>query len=193
MAKRLTADKLRKMKVPETLIPGLLLAVSLGWVGWTGLGSDIYKNKTVFPETGIVREVEDGDTFQLQNGSRVRMMGIDSPDRGEKDYKEAAEVLSSLILNKRVWLEYDRYLDDQHGRILAWIWVACEGNPKFEDRMYMRLSYNRSREGLKENPVGCKKGKLVQEELVRENIARVETYKDRGELKYEERLVKLTK
>jgi len=71
---------------------------------------------------------------------------------------------------------------------LAWVWVGCQ-NPKFLPADYMHLTYNRSREGLKENPEGCKKGKLVQEEMVRTGLAGVEVYKDRGELKYEKRLL----
>ena len=49
--------------------------------------------------------------------------------------------------------------------------------------------FNRSRPGLTDNPEGCKKGKLVQEELIKEGLAKMEVYKDRGELKYEMRLV----
>ncbi len=44
------------------------------------------------------------------------------------------------------------------------------------------------REGLKENPEGCKKGKLINEEMVRKRLASAETYKERGELKYEGRI-----
>ena len=53
----------------------------------------------------------------------------------------------------------------------------------------MHLTFNRSREGLTENPEGCKKGKLVQEELVKQGVVWVRGYKDRGELKYEGRLM----
>ncbi len=186
--KRITIKWLRKRKIDEKYIKGILLALAVGMGGLGGQKMYDYINKSEFPATGIVRIVEDGDTFELQNGKRVRMVGINAPDRGEKGYEEARGLLSSLILNKRVWLEYDRYQDDQHQRTLAWIWIACEGNPKFLDKNYMHLSKNQSRAGLTENPVGCKKGKLVQEELVRDGKARVETYKDRGELKYEERI-----
>lgn len=181
--RRLTADKLRKIGVKEVLIPGLLLAAGLGWAGWKKLGPDIYKNKQVFPESGIVRTVIDGDTFEFQNGIRVRMVGINAPTNDEKSTKR----LEELIKNEKVWLEYDRYQDDKFGRILAWVWLDCK-NPKFLSSEYMHLSFNRSREGLMENPEGCKDGKLVQEEMVREGLVNVELYKDRGELKYEKRI-----
>lgn len=41
-----------------------------------------------------------------------------------------------------------------------------------------------------ENPEGCKDGKLVQEELVKQGVVWVQVYKDRGVLKYEKRLAK---
>ncbi len=188
--KSLTAEYLRKVGVKEVLIPGLLLAGVLGWRGWETMKTNYYSNPRIFPATGVVRTIFDGDTFELQNGVRVRMIGINAPDRGQKMYDEAAGKLGGLVENRRVWLEYDRYQDDKNGRVLAWVWVQCEGEPKFTPADYMHLTYNRSREGLTENPAGCIKGKLVQEELVRAGLATGEAYKDRGELKYEERIRK---
>ena len=183
--KRITADWLRKIGVKEVLIPGLILAGVLGWTGWQKLGPDIYKNKQAFPDTGIVRVITDGDTFELQNGVRVRTIGINAP---ANDAKSKAG-LARLVEDKRVWLEYDRYQDDKYGRVLAWVWVDCEKTPIFLPSDYMHLSNNQSRPGLTDNPEGCKKGKLVQEELIKEGLAKMEVYKDRGELKYEMRLV----
>ena len=161
----------------------------MGWTGWQKLGPDIYKNKQAFPDNGIVRIITDGDTFELQNGVRVRMMGINAPDRGEKKENEATKKLSDLVEDKKVWLEYDRYQDDKNGRVLAWVWVGCEATPKFLPADYMHLSFNRSRPGLTDNPEGCKKGKLAQEEMVKAGLVSVEVYKERGDLKYEKRLL----
>ncbi|KKU92945.1 MAG: hypothetical protein UY22_C0024G0011 [Candidatus Amesbacteria bacterium GW2011_GWC1_48_10] len=193
--KRISARGFRKIGVKEVLIPGLLLAAALGWAGWKKLGPDIYANKQVFPETGVVREVEDDDTFQLQSGIRVRLLGVDAPNRGDEGTEQAGMVLRELVGDKRVWLEYDRYQDDKYGRVLAWVWYKCDPSagsgqgPKFLPADYMHLTFNRSREGLTENPEGCKKGKLVQEELVKQGVVWVRGYKDRGELKYEGRLM----
>lgn len=52
----------------------------------------------------------------------------------------------------------------------------------------MKLSANSSREGLIENPVRCKEGKLVNEEILKSKSTKLEIFKDRGELKYENRL-----
>lgn len=178
---------IRHKKVAAGVAAGLAIAVSLGWKGYNKLGQDPYKNRDLFPEKTRIGEVIDGDTVSIANGRMMRLLGIDAPNRGEIGYEEARDKLSGLVNSRNVWLEYDRYQDDKYGRILAWTWIGCS-DPKFTPPNYMRLSFNRSREGLKVNPQGCKEGKLVQEELVKAGMAKVEVFKDRGELKYEKRL-----
>jgi len=170
--KRLTWKKLKKAGVATIFIPGLIL----GWYVKTGRldnFDEYYKAKIVFPDSGLVETVEDGDTFDLRSGARVRMLLIDSPARGKEGYEEAGKYLEKLIKDKKVWLEYDRYQNDKYGRILAWVWVGCESKPKFRDPFYMHLSGNRSREGLMDNPKGCRKGKLVNEEMVKTEQAKI--------------------
>lgn len=187
---RLTPRILLKKGVPMVLVPGIMLAICLGWTGSQLRRVDNYQSiKTVFPDQGMVAGVEDGDTFILKNGVRVRMLGIDAPDRGENNYGEAKARLSEFINDKKVYLEYDRYQDDKYGRVLAWVWVGCEGKPEFMPPDYMRLSANSSKAGITENPKGCKNGQLVNEEMVKSGLVVFERYKDRGELKYEGRIL----
>jgi endonuclease YncB( thermonuclease family) len=189
---KITASWLRARNVPRVFIAGILLTLAVG-AGNIGKIKDYYKYRRVFPVTGIVREVVDGDTFDLQNGTRVRMNGINAPERGEKNFEEASNKLSSEVLNKRVWLEYDRDQEDRDGRVLAWVWTNCEAKPEFLPEDYMFLNKRQSKPGLTTNPEGCLKGKLVQEELLKAGMVKIEVYKDRGKLKYEERIGKLNK
>jgi endonuclease YncB( thermonuclease family) len=187
--KRLTAKTLKKKGVPGVLISGLILASATGWVGYKTLTTkNYYENETVFPKSAIVESVTDGDTFILKNGQDVRLIGINAPERGKENFDKAKEKLDKMTSGKKVYLEYDRTQDDQFGRIMAWAWIDCEATPEFLPWDYMRLSYNKSRPGLSENPGGCKEGKLVNEEMVKAGLAEVLNYKGRGELKYEERL-----
>jgi endonuclease YncB( thermonuclease family) len=144
----------------------------------------------IFPYTGTVLQAADGDTFQLTTGIQIRLLGINAPDRGHDGYTQAKERLTNLLEGKVVYLEYDRYQDDKYGRILAWVWSGCEKDPVFTPYDYMKLTSNTSKEGLTENPEGCNSGTLINELLVKEKLASFVVYKDRGELKYQQRLQK---
>ncbi len=183
--KKLTAKDLIKKGVPYVLIPGILAAGILGWKsGAFEKIQNYYQIKSLFPASGVVSKIEDGDTFTLKNGVKVRLIGIDAP----AGITRAENYLTENILNKKVYLEYDRYQDDKYGRVLAWVWIDCETTPEFFPADYMHKSGNESNPGLIDNPTGCKKGKLINEELVISHFAEPVVYKDRGELKYEKRL-----
>lgn len=179
---------LRKIGVPAVLIPGIVFAAALGWTGWRSLGPDYYANKQVFPDSGYMAEVYDGDTLLLKSGMTMRLLGINAPNRGESGYEKSGKGLENLAGDKKLWFEYDRYQNDKFGRIMAWVWVGCENRPEFLPADYMHKSKRESNPGLIENPQGCRSGKLVQEEMVRTGLATLEVYNDRGELKYELRI-----
>lgn len=187
---RWTKKRLVRLGIPAVLIPGIILAIILGW-NPTKLSSvrDYHDIKQVFPGMGVVKTVSDGDTFELINGVGVRMIGINAPDRGDNGYSESRDYLVTLVNGKRVYLEYDRYQDDKYGRILAWVWTGCETTPNFLPSDYMHLTYNTSRAGLMDNPQGCYEGTLVNEAMVQKGLASAVRYKERGELKYEVRLM----
>jgi len=176
-----------KKGVPAILIPGLILASIYGYKNIDKI-KNYYNDARIFPKSGMVESVEDGDTFVLKSGHRVRLIGVDAPNRSNETDKDerAQENLAQLIDNKKVWLEYDRYQNDKYGRILAWVWVNCESlRPKFKEANYMHLSGNESREYLTENPDGCKKGLLINREMVEKGQAKAVEYENRGRLKYE--------
>jgi len=186
---RLRAGDLVKKGVPAVLIPGLLAAIALGWNG-TPVSSvrNWYGSTRMFPTTGMVKTIEDGDTIVLANGKTVRLLAINAPERGTDHFDAAARGLSKLVKDKRVYLEYDRYQDDKFGRLLAWAWVGCEKIPTFAPPDYMFRSKNESNKGLRDNPTGCTKGTLVNEAMVGQGLAELVVYSGRGELKYEERM-----
>ena len=71
-------------------------------------------------EVIIVERVIDGDTIVSGNNS-IRLLGINSPERGEKYYDEAKVFLEDLILNKTVRLEFGKDRYDKYDRTLAYI------------------------------------------------------------------------
>lgn len=76
--------------------------------------------------SGRVVKVIDGDTFDLLSQSRqkirVRLFGIDAPERGQAFNIKAKEYTASLIAGKDVKLVVNR--KDQYGRIVADVYLA---------------------------------------------------------------------
>lgn len=64
-----------------------------------------------------VIKVVDGDTFQLESGKRVRLMGVDSPEYDNCGGQEAKKFLSDLILGQNVRLTEET--TEAYGRSLA--------------------------------------------------------------------------
>ncbi|MEK6906133.1 MAG: thermonuclease family protein [Nanoarchaeota archaeon] len=75
-------------------------------------------------ETALVERVIDGDTIVIaKNKTSVRMLGINTPEKGEAYYKEAKEFLENMVLNKTVRLEAGKEKTDRYGRLLRYIYV----------------------------------------------------------------------
>lgn len=76
-----------------------------------------------------VARVIDGDTIQLVDGRRVRLIGVDTPEtvhpeKGVEPHgKEASNYTKSMLEGKEVYLEYDVQLTDKYGRTLAYVWL----------------------------------------------------------------------
>lgn len=74
-------------------------------------------------ETARVTYVIDGDTFELQNGDRIRLIGVDTPERDEYLYAEATEELRRLIDREEVRLVADVENTDRYGRLLRYVYI----------------------------------------------------------------------
>jgi len=88
---------------------------------------DKQEEKPTAPEvsitTNIIDYVVDGDTVELRNGERVRLIGINTPEMGQPYSAEAKNKLKELIEGKEVVLEKDITDRDQYGRLLRYIWL----------------------------------------------------------------------
>ncbi|MDF1536149.1 MAG: thermonuclease family protein [bacterium] len=68
--------------------------------------------------TAVVKRVVDGDTLELESGQRVRLLGIDTPERGESMADEASAMLEKLIGSNPLELISCRDTDP-YGRLLS--------------------------------------------------------------------------
>jgi micrococcal nuclease len=71
-----------------------------------------------------VERVVDGDTFYCADGPKVRLLGVDAPERGQRPFgADASAALRRLLpTGAVVRLETDARITDRYGRTLAWVW-----------------------------------------------------------------------
>ena len=74
-------------------------------------------------EQALVSRVIDGDTIELQDGRRVRYLGIDTPELGEYYGAEATAKNRALVEGKLVELQSGKRDQDEYGRLLRYIYV----------------------------------------------------------------------
>lgn len=67
-----------------------------------------------------VLRVVDGDTFDIEGGYRVRLLGIDSPEKNDCYFDQSKLFLEDLIEGKEVYLEKDITASDRFGRLLRY-------------------------------------------------------------------------
>jgi micrococcal nuclease len=90
----------------------------------------------------LVTRAVDGDTLVLENGERVRLIGIDTPEmhvssklyrdaqRSQEDVstiqkmgRQSYEFTKQLVEGKRVSLEFDVDKHDKYDRLLAYVYL----------------------------------------------------------------------
>lgn len=84
-----------------------------------------------FAELVRIKHVIDGDTAVLEDGTRVRLIGIDAPEienrnyghRGEVYGEESKEILKGMIEGKEVDLQDGPEKMDRYQRRLAYIYL----------------------------------------------------------------------
>ena len=95
----------------------------------------INEKYAVFGQNGTdefvaVTTVHDGDTVSVivdGKPEKIRLIGIDAPEIGQKPWGEEARKYLETLLNSCQWkvrLEYDVEKRDKYGRILAYLWTS---------------------------------------------------------------------
>jgi len=91
----------------------------------------------------FVKDVIDGDTFILQNGERIRLIGVNAPELGTCGSTESKTLLSSLVLNKPVRITEDSR--DYYGRRMGLVYVGSMlVNPKIIESGWARPDYTKN-------------------------------------------------
>jgi micrococcal nuclease len=121
-------------------------------------------------EPKMVTKIIDGDTIVVQGGETIRLLGMDTDEKGYPCFTPAKKRIEELVLNKEVYLEMDKEDQDLYGRSLRYVWLgddnidlrlvreglAVARFPK-QDAKYRDLFVAAENEAM-DNEVGCKWG-----------------------------------
>ena len=102
----------------------------------------IEKNRKAFQVTRVF----DGDTLELQDGTRVRLLGVNTPEvarygkPGQAGGEAASQALRALIAasDYRIHLSFDRERKDRYGRLLAYTY---DGTGRFINAILLRQGH----------------------------------------------------
>jgi endonuclease YncB( thermonuclease family) len=78
------------------------------------------ESDTIKTESSFVKNVVDGDTVELINGTKIRLYGINTPEKGRYLSKGAADFLSYLLNGQ---IELKTYGNDLYNRSLAVVYA----------------------------------------------------------------------
>lgn len=91
-------------------LPSLLLNILLGF---------LYINQKTINQVKVIGVI-DGDTIVLENKTRLRLRHIDAPELGLCGSDQAKNLLTTLVLNKKIQIK--EQIPDQTGRSMALIY-----------------------------------------------------------------------
>ncbi|MFD1736129.1 thermonuclease family protein [Bacillus salitolerans] len=93
-------------------------------------------------EAVTVARIIDGDTVELTDGRKVRLIGVNTPEstsRTEEYGKEASNYTKSKIEGKQIWIQKDHSDKDRYDRILRIAWLAIPENDMDEQEIRTKM------------------------------------------------------
>ena len=157
---------------------GIVVLVALAVALTTAIAKGLKRSRFrgPAPTRGTVRRVIDGDTFDLTNGARVRLLDIDTPEFGGPKVelaRRATDALKGLIgggfKGREVRLEYGPRVKDRYERFLAYCFVE---RPEGADTESVFVNVELVRRGLARAYTGRGHGPRYDDILAAERQAR---------------------
>jgi len=106
----------------KNLILLILLFILLFSANYSYLDFELNKFLSQDKEIFIERVI-DGDTI-VSNKSSIRLLGINTPEKGEKYSLEAKQFMELMVLNKTAQLKFGKERTDLYGRTLAYAFIG---------------------------------------------------------------------
>lgn len=105
--------------VATPLLVAAALLTMLGRTWWTNREPDEFEFRD--GRRDHVVRVEDGATLELEDGVRVRLIGVEPPTEDEAEARAATAFLREAVGDRTVELTFDRERIDRDDRILAFV------------------------------------------------------------------------
>jgi endonuclease YncB( thermonuclease family) len=116
---------------PKKIIIPIVIAATAGIVSWQAIQTQSNRVPQS-SKTAIVKKVSDGDTLTLQNGDRVRLCGIDAPEKSQKFGPESKANLQRLINRAGGQVIVQDMGRDRYNRIVGEVFISA-GTPNREE------------------------------------------------------------
>lgn len=82
------------------------------------------------PTRATILRVVDGDTYLLDDGHKVRLSGVNTPEKSERIGQLVKESVKQLLTGKEVTLTYGSTSKDHYGRLIAEVWLDGKSVPE---------------------------------------------------------------
>ncbi|MGY4884379.1 MAG: thermonuclease family protein [Nanobdellota archaeon] len=129
----------------------VLVLILMNYDSWEGFVVKNVGNE----ELVHIERVIDGDTVVV-NGTSIRMLGLNTPEKGEKYYAEAKNYTSSFVMNKTVKIERRGF--DLYDRELAYLFDIETGkniNEELIRKGYANAYFPEERDNYYESFMGA--------------------------------------
>jgi micrococcal nuclease len=134
-------------------------------------------------DTLICTAVIDGDTFRLETGETVRLIGIDAPELSQPGGEMSRKYLTHLILNKGVTLETGYEDRDKYNRLLRFVYIddVCV-NEEMIRQGYAEARYLTSNDPIREYYIKLE----IEAETAKTGLWSENIFQPRSNLRWEE-------
>ncbi|MCR4325423.1 MAG: thermonuclease family protein [Patescibacteria group bacterium] len=124
---------MKKPYTRKTILGVIAFLVASGGYGGYQVVRDYQKYGADFETRphNVVRVV-DGDTIEIENEIKVRLLGINAPERGECYFEESKKEMEALVEGRDVTLLKDITGKDRYGRLLRYV-VRSEADPEADN------------------------------------------------------------
>lgn len=131
-------------KTKKTLLPIITILILIALIILAIYIINLREYKEATEEGNIyVSKVIDGDTFEMSDNTIIRLLCVDTPERGKSGYSEAKDFLEDMILNKEVRLEKDMSEEDEYGRLLRYVYVNISNIEMFVNKQIVQEDYGK--------------------------------------------------